>query len=389
MPYILDERPATAAEAGPGRQRRWSYWILLSAFLALGAVACASILAARVVAVARAVSPPATRSATVAGGGTGVVSVSPSTGRIRPGPSFPEVNGIADGMGSLWLTGGDAGHNHILYAISTTNSRVEGKIYLPSRLVINPNDIALGASSAWVATGADVYRIEPRQTRAGAALARAFAALPQGGLIGDIAVDAGGLWATDTANGRVYRFAVSTGRLDAVIPVGITAGAMAVGDGGIWVANDDAHTVSRINTADNRVDSVATIPGVPSHIAASDSGLWVTDGTGIVVTVPAGKPHRLLRVQVGGQLTGLAATGETVWVADTARGTLNRIDARRHMVVGQVPIGARPYAVAVDRQTVWVALLGRPMLMRASAAASQSSSAAGPLGWLERLCGVK
>jgi DNA-binding beta-propeller fold protein YncE len=155
------------------------------------------------------------------------------------------------------------------------------------------------------------------------------------------------------------------------------------------VANDDAHTVSRINTADNRVDSVATIPGVPSHIAASDSGLWVTDGTGTVVTVPAGKPHQLLRVQVGGQLTGLAATGETVWVADTAHGTLNRIDARRHIVVGMAPVGARPYAVAVDGQTVWVALLGRPMLMRTSAAASQSSSTAGPLGWLERVCGVK
>jgi DNA-binding beta-propeller fold protein YncE len=147
--------------------------------------------------------------------------------------------------------------------------------------------------------------------------------------------------------------------------------------------------VSRINTADNRIDSVVTIPGVPSDVAASDSGLWVTDGTGSVVTVPAGEPHHLVRVQVGGQLTGLAITGETVWVADTANGTLNRIDARRHMVVGMVPVGVRPYAVAVDRRTVWVALLGRPVMMHTSAAPSQSSSTGGQLGWLERLCGVK
>ena len=388
MPYIVDERPAAPAEAGPGGQRRWRYWIILSA-LALGAVASVGTLAAAVGGFGRTAAPPATHPANVAGGGTGVVSVTPSTGRIRRGPSLPEVNGIADGMGSLWLTGGDAGHDHVLYAISPTTSRVEARFYLPSRLVINPNDIAVGDGSAWVAAGADVYRIEPQKARSGAAVARAFASLPQGGLIGDVAVDAGGLWATDTTNGRVYRFAVSTGRLDAVIPVGITAGAMAVGAGGVWVANSDAHTVSRINAADNRVDSVVTIPGVPSHIAASASGLWVTDGTGSVVTVPAGEPHRLVRVQVGGQLTGVAATGETVWVADTAHGTLYRIDARRHMIVGMVPVGARPYAVAVDRQTVWVALLGRPMMMRAPAAASQSSSTAGLLGWLERLCGVK
>ena len=83
----------------------------------------------------------------------------------------------------------------------------------------------------------------------------------------------------------------------------------------------------------------------------------------------------------------MAATGETVWVADTAYGTLYRIDARRHMVVGLVPVGARPYAVAVDRQTVWVALLGRPVMH--PSAPSQSSSTAGLLGWLKRVCGVK
>lgn len=386
MPYIVDERLAASAEAGPGGQRRWQYRILLPA-LALGAVACVSTLAAGVGSFRAAVSPPP-RPATVAEGGTGVVSVLPSTGRIRPGPNFPEVNGIANGMGRLWLTGGDAGHNHVLYAINPATSRVEATVHLPSRLVINPNDIAVGADTVWVAVGANVYRIEPKQALSGAAVPRAFAALPQGGLIGDIAVDAGGLWVTDTTHGRVYRFAVSAGRLEAVIPVGATADAMAVGDAGIWVANDDAHTVSRINTADNRVDSVVTIPGVPSHIAASASGVWVTDGTGSVVTVPAGEPHRLVTVQVGGHLTGVAATGETVWVADTADGALNRIDARRHMVVGIVPVGVRPYAVAVDRRTVWVALLGRPVMMHTSPAPSQSLSTAG-LGWLERLCGVK
>lgn len=388
MSAIVDERPVAPAEAGRGTQSRSRYWILLSA-MALGAVASVVALATAAGGFRPSVSSPAVHPATSTDGATGVASVLLSTGRVRAGPSFPEVNGIAEGMGSLWLTGGDAGHNHVLYAVNPATSRVEARVDLPSRLVINPNDIAVGSGAVWLAVGASVYRIEPKQALRGVAAPRAFVALPQGGLIGDVVVDAGAVWATDTTRGRVYRFAASTGRLEAVVAVGATAGAMAVGDGGIWVANDDAHTVSRIRVAHNRVDSVVTVPGVPSHIAASDSGLWVTDGTGSVVTVPAGGSHRLFTVQVGGQLTGVAASGDTVWVANTADGVLNSIDARRRMAVGTVPVGVRPYAVVAGRRAVWVALLGKPIMMRTSPAPSQSSSTAGLPGWAARLCGEK
>ena len=344
--------------------------------------ACLAVLATRALdSLSAPAAPPA-----AADGGTGVVRVLASTGQVRAGPAFSELNGIADGLGGLWVTGGIAKQNHILSMVNPATSRLVGQVELPSRVVINPNDIAVGSGAIWVAVGASVYRVEPGKALLGGVATSAFAALPPGDVVGDLVVDAGALWASDTANGKVYRFAVSTGRLEAVIGVGPTAGAMAVGDGGVWVADADTDAVSRISVASNRVDSVLTFPSPPSHIAASNNGLWATGGTGSVAAALNSDHGRILTVPVAPELTGLAAVGDTVWVASTANGTVSRIDARRHVVVATVRVGTRPYAVAADRQGAWVTLLGQPTMMHAPSGPS-ASSAQEP-EWLLRLCGV-
>jgi YVTN family beta-propeller protein len=386
VPHVVDERPAAPAETGHGGlggQRRWALRILLPA-LTLGVVTCLVLLATGALNSLPVTLSPSTRPAAVTDGGTGVVRVFTSTGQVRSGPSFPEVNGIADGLGGVWVTTGNVEQQHVLYTVDPATSRVVGRVELPSRLVINPNDVAIGSGAVWAAVGASIYRIEPLSALSGAIVTRAFAALPPGGVVGDLVVDAGALWVTDTTSGKVYRFAASTGRLEAAVTVGSTAGAMTVGDRGVWVADADAHTVSRISVTHNRVDSVLTFPGPPNHIAASDNGLWVTDGTGSVAAALNGDRGRIVTVPVGAEPTGLAAVGDTVWVASTGNGTLSRIDARRPAVVATVRVGARPYAVAADRQGAWVALLGQPPKMHASSGSSPSARV--PV-WLLRLCG--
>ena len=380
-----------AGEAGVGgvrrSGRRWRYWVLLSA-AALAVVICDVVLVTSAGG-PRPEVPAAARPATVRPGGTGVVRLLLSARQVWAGPSLAEINSVADDMGHLWLTAGDASQNHILYGVNPVTFRPDARVELPSRLVINPGDIAAGSGAVWVADGLSLYRVEPVNASAGSAVTRAFAALPRGGLIGDIAVDAGTVWVTDTTSGKMYGFAADTGRLEAVIKVGATTGAMAVGDGGIWVADADAHTVSRISEAHKRIDSVVRIPGVPDHIAASDNGLWITDGTGNVLTVPAGSQGRALAVRVGGEPTGVAAIGDTVWIANTATGTVSRIDARRRAVVATVHVGVRPYAIAADSQGAWVAVLGRPVMMHTASASSRSPSTQGLLRRLAALCGVK
>jgi DNA-binding beta-propeller fold protein YncE len=149
------------------------------------------------------------------------------------------------------------------------------------------------------------------------------------------------------------------------------------------VADVESHSVSRISVTRNRVDSVVTFPGPPYHIAATGNGLWATVGTADVAVALNGDRGKILTVPVGAEPTGLAATGDTVWVASTASGTLSRIDARRHQVVATARVGVRPYAVAADRQGAWVAVLGEPAMNALPGAASSHMPA-----WLLRLCGV-
>jgi YVTN family beta-propeller protein len=385
VPHAVDHRrpvaPDEVAGPGPGGPRRWRYRLLVPA-LALVVIAGAAGLY-----LAAAFSLPAGSSpaAAVTGDSAGIVRVLTSTGQVRPGPSFPELNGIADGPDGLWLTGGVAGQNHVLFAVDPLTSRVIVRIDLPSRLVINPNDLAVGSGAVWVAVGASLYRVEPGSTAAQAT--RAFATLPRGGLIGGVVVGGGAVWASDTTRGTVYRFAASTGRLESVIRAGATAGDMAVGDGSVWVTDADARTVSRISEAHDRVESVVTVPGVPGQIAATQDGLWVTLGTRGAVAFVGTASGRALSVPVGGDVTGVAAAGDTVWVANTANGTVSRIDARRHVVLATVPVGLRPYALAADQHGVWVALLGRAVMMHTPSSRAASSATARLLAWVEELCG--
>jgi hypothetical protein len=350
----------------------------LLAVLALGAAGCLAALAGRLPPV------PAAAGTHRAGGGAGLVRVLPAGGRVLSGPRLPGVNSLAGGLDGLWLTGGTSRHSHVLYAVDPATGRIEDRTTLPSRLVVNPGDVAASAHAVWVAVGASLYRVVPGES--GTAVTRPFATLPHGGLIGDVVTSPGAVWVDDTTRGTVYRYpagrrTAATGRPGPVITIGRTAGVMTAGAGGVWVADPDTSTVSRISPARGRVDKVVSTPGPATHLTTARQSLWVTDGTDGVTVVGAGGHTRT--IPVGGQPTGLAAGAGSVWVASTAPGTLTRIDPDRDTVTATVRVGERPYAVAASHRAIWVAVLGQPVMMHAPARGTASST----ISWLLRLCG--
>lgn len=355
---------------------RWLCGGLL-ALLALGAAGCVAALAGLLPSLAAAGTHRAVASA-------GLVRVLPAGDRVLSGPRMPDVNSLASGLDSLWLTGGTARHSHVLYAVNPATGRIEDSTTLPSRLVVNPGDVAVSARAVWVAVGASLYRIVPGES--GSAVTRPFATLPHGGLIGDVVTSPGAVWVDDTTRGTVYRYpagrrTAATGRPDSAITIGRTAGAMAVGDGGVWVADPDTRTMSRISPARDRVNEVVSTPGPATHLTTASHRLWITDGSDGVTVVGAGGHTRT--IPVGGVPTGLATGAGSVWVASTAAGTLTRVNPGRETVTATVRVGERPYAVAASPQAIWVAVLGRPVMMRVPAHAAASST----IGWLLRLCG--
>ena len=363
----LAERPASiAGGTGQARRPRRLRWVLL-AVLALGVTGCLIVLTGGLT------WGRAAGGATVRG--AGLVRVLPGSNRVLAGPSLHEVNGLAAALGSVWVTGGSGRQNHLLYAVNPLTGRIGATIALPSRQVINPGDLAVGPGAVWVADGGSLYRVRPGRT--GRAVARPFATVPRNGLIGDVVTTAKSVWLDDTVNGTVYRYAAATGRRTTAVTVGRTAGVMAAGDGGVWVAEPDARTVSRISGR-GRVDLVVRLPVAPTHLAASGDRLWATGGTDRVLVIGPGS--RVRSVPVGGQPTGLAVAGGSVWAASTGAGTLSRIGPGG--VSATVRVGERPYAVAVSPQGVWVAVLGQPVMMHTGAEPGSRT-----VGWLLRLCG--
>ena len=346
----------------------------LLALLALGAAGCVVVLAGLLPSLA----PARTDGG---GGGAGLVRVLPAGDRVLSGPRMPDVNSLASGLDSLWLTGGTPRHDHVLYAVDPVTGRIEDSTILPSRLVINPGDVAASARAVWVAVGASLYRIVPGES--GNAVTRPFATLPHGGLIGDVVTSPGAVWVDDTTRGTVYRYPAGrrTARPDSAVTIGRTAGVMAAGDGGVWVADPDARTVSRISPARDRVDEVVPTPGPVTHLTTARHRLWVTDGTDGVTVVGTGGHTRT--IPVGGEPTGLATGAGSVWVASTAAGTLTRVDPDRDTVTATVRVGERPYAVAASPQAIWVGVLGQPARMQPPAHGTAGST----IGWLLRLCG--
>ncbi len=357
--------------------RRWLRRGLL-ALLALGAAGCVIALASRL--------PPGLAAAGTrrAGGGAGLVRVLPAGNRVLSGPRMSDVNSLASGLDSLWLTGGTPRHSHVLYAVDPATGRIEDSTTLPSRLVINPGDVAAGPRAVWAAVGASLYRIVPGQS--GTAVTRPFATLPHGGLIGDVVTSPGAVWVDDTSRGTVYRYpagrrTAATGRPVPAITIGRTAGVMAAGDGGVWVADPEARTVSRISPAHDRVNEVVSTPGPATHLTTASHSLWLTGGTDGVTVVGTGGHTRT--IPISGHPTGLATGAGSVWVASTAAGTLTRVDPDRDTVTATVRVGERPYAVAASPRAIWVAVLGRPVMMHAPARGTASST----ISWLLRLCG--
>ncbi len=55
----------------------------------------------------------------------------------------------------------------------------------------------------------------------------------------------------------------------------------------------------------------------------------------------------------------VAVGAGAVWVANSADGTVSRIDPATNTVTATITLGGEPVAVAVSGTTVWVAVAGR------------------------------
>jgi len=186
--------------------------------------------------------------------------------------------------------------------------------------------------------------------------------------VADVAA-AGSLWVANLDDRTVSRIDLSSRRIQQTIPIGGAPTALAATPGAVWVS-DNTGQISMIDPQYNRPVPIQPLVAgalprqrsVWPMLAASRS-VWVVDPDGYVAQIDPGTGRPTGTVDVGNEPSAVAAGAGSLWVANSADGTVTRIDPAT-LVATTIPVGHGPDAVAVNAAGVWVANAGDDALVR-------------------------
>lgn len=306
----------------------------------------------------------------------------PSEGRDpRGGQLFAEAGtpvkvgrapvAVALTPGAVWVL--DQGDGR-LRRVDPQTSRPVGR---GVRVGSSPLALAAGESALWVLDGrSGVTRVDPSTGRP---LGRPVAVTDPNGIV----AGAGGVWVSSRQGRTVTRIDPRTLRPDRPIRVGAGPADLAVSGGVVWVAEADAGAVRRIDPATGAVsppikvaeEQVLALAGDEAGVYAAVSKTALNDELFVVrldpeTQRPAGEPVPI----TGGVPLRLAVGAGSVWTTDVGSrlpgtprrgGALLRISGEQKRAAMRVAsIAGRPSAVAVGRDDVWVTDSTRGTLTR-------------------------
>lgn len=240
---------------------------------------------------------------------------------------------VAVGEGAVWV----AGQTGLVRAI---DSRTGATVATPVR-VPGANGLAVGLGGVWVTSriAGTLTRIDPRTQRADPPIR-------VGGGAADVVIADGAVWVANVIDETVSRVDPATRRADRPIRVGGAPIALAAGEGALWVARTQGEfaeslEVVRLDPTSRKLTGrpVGVPGGVPLDLAAGGGSVWATDVGGLRPPKPPG-PGGVSRIAPDGPAmageplaTGERPTAVTVgangvWVANAADGTVTPITAR-------------------------------------------------------------
>jgi len=180
---------------------------------------------------------------------------------------------------------------------------------------------------------------------------------------------AGSLWVANLDDRTVTRIGLSSRRILQSIPVGGAPTALAATPGAIWVS-DTTGQISRIDPEYNRPVPARQLAagswflrGTPWPMLAASRSIWIVDPDGYVAQFDPGSGRLTGSADVGNEPSAVAAGADSLWVTNSADGTVTRIDPVT-LVATTIPVGHGPDAVAVNAAGVWVANAGDDALVR-------------------------
>lgn len=246
-----------------------------------------------------------------------------------------------------------------------------GRVVTEIAVMPSPNGLVYDGRYLWVGSdlGRRVAQVDPRTGRVARTVIVGQAPFTVG-------VAARAVWVADFGSATVHRLDPGSGRITGLVPVGRGPIGFAKSGGRLWVFNQldrsatlidplaaralrtvtiadlgvgfpaggagavwapdlggSSGAVWRLDPATGAVLLRVPVGGLPSEVAFGFGSAWVTTVDTLVRLDP-----RTGRIQarisgLGGNLDGLAVTGDAVWVGSIREGTISRVDPRSNRAV--------------------------------------------------------
>jgi len=284
-----------------------------------------------------------------------IMEISADTNTLRRTTQLPPPNTIEAGLGAVWVTravGARAG----LSRLASQPDRRDASVALGAPTTVIRDDLAVGEHAVWVVLGDGLYRVDPSLTRP----PRKVFAPARGDLLDGVAAGAGAIWVINVTRGTLIRLDPRSGSVVGVVPVGASPSGVSMNDDAVWVTSPQASLVLKISTTGKRVLDTIRLTAPASAIALGAGSAWVAVASRDAVARIDMRSSRVEWIPVGSRPTGLSATDDAVWVANSGSKTVSRIDPLTGEVAATIAVSERPYRVAADAHRVWVTSLGAP-----------------------------
>ncbi|HEY1539965.1 MAG TPA: hypothetical protein VGF63_11245, partial [Solirubrobacteraceae bacterium] len=180
-----------------------------------------------------------------------------------------------------------------------------------------------------------------------------------------ITISHGLVWVLSGSDGKVVVANATTGNPVKRIGIGVGGTGVAAGFGSIWAVKALRSTLTRISAKSLERTGAATtlsFPGQAFSIAAGEDAVWVglrnkpRDPSQLetVDRIDPGGPGQQA-IPITGGMQDMAVGEGAVWVTNSFRDSVVRIDAKDVTSTRVIAVGRKPNGIAVGQHAVWVA----------------------------------
>jgi streptogramin lyase len=241
-----------------------------------------------------------------------VYAIDPETGKTLAAINVTRPCDLAATPGSVWVADLDGDR---LIRIDVTTRKADGEV--PG--LRGPCGPQVSAGVIWLAVDDGLARVDPKTGKV-ATTKLGGGAFPGAGEP---------LWAAKYESGELLRVDPKTGEVKRTIPPpggAVEGPPVAVGFQALWFGNGSNRRVYRLDPVSGAVKAeIAT--SMPARLMVTAESVWLTSyNEGVVERIDPATDTVVYRARLGGNINGITEGFGSVWVSDTGRGRLYRLD---------------------------------------------------------------